>query len=208
MLTGGTPNLQSDVVIAYHGTDASVVDDVLAGRSELNPSSGDHHWLGEGIYFWEDNPDRALWWARRKMELDKEINKEHGMAVRIQTPAVIGSIIYLGRCLDLTTEHDIRTVRRTYDLIVAQYEGSRLRVPQNHGFWRNLDCLVIDETCKAHRRINNHGIDTVRGIFCGEADGKFEVAYDGSALFANVYKVIAVRNKRSIVDYFPVEVIA
>ena len=38
-------------VLGYHGCDAALAEEVLAGREILRPSRNDYDWLGEGIYF-------------------------------------------------------------------------------------------------------------------------------------------------------------
>jgi len=58
----------------------------------MKPSSNLWDWLGEGIYFWEQNPERAWQFAEEQRERRK-----------IAHPSVIGAFIQLGRCFDLTT---------------------------------------------------------------------------------------------------------
>jgi len=47
-------------VVGYHGCDASVVEEVLAGKAELMLSTNAYDWLGEGMYFWEHGPQRRM----------------------------------------------------------------------------------------------------------------------------------------------------
>lgn len=44
-----------------------------------------YDWLGHGIYFWENNHERAFQWAK-----DKKARGE------IKNPTVIGAILHLG----------------------------------------------------------------------------------------------------------------
>ena len=81
-------------IIGYHGTDASVVDGVLVGKSALDYSENKHDWLGRGIYFWEHGPRRAYEWAQWRTKLG-------GKAPKITKPAVVGAFINLGNCFDL-----------------------------------------------------------------------------------------------------------
>jgi hypothetical protein len=53
-------------LIGYHGRDRSVAEAVLSGRRKLQPSQNDYDWLGPGIYFWVDSPERGLNWAREQ----------------------------------------------------------------------------------------------------------------------------------------------
>ena len=61
----------------------------------LQESKNAHDWLGHGIYFWENNPKRALDWA-------KFMSKHPTFKGRVKEPFAIGAIIDLGNCLDLT----------------------------------------------------------------------------------------------------------
>lgn len=44
---------RSNLVIGFHGCDQSVVEAVIAGKTELLASTNDYDWLGNGIYFCE-----------------------------------------------------------------------------------------------------------------------------------------------------------
>src|SRR5688572_21242565 len=82
-------------IIGYHGTDAVVAENVLLGKEKLEYSRNKHDWLGEGIYFWEHGPDRAMEWAHWR------IHGRGGTGSKIKIPAVIGAVINLGTCFDL-----------------------------------------------------------------------------------------------------------
>ncbi len=64
---------RSNLVIGFHGCDQSVVERVIAGKTELLASTNDYDWLGNGIYFWENNEERAWQWAK---ELAKRKNSQ------------------------------------------------------------------------------------------------------------------------------------
>lgn len=55
---------RSNLVIGFHGCDKTVVDAVVAGKTDLLSSTNDYDWLGNGIYFWENNEERAWQWAK------------------------------------------------------------------------------------------------------------------------------------------------
>ena len=66
---------RSNLVIGFHGCDKSVVDAVVAGKTDLLSSTNDYDWLGNGIYFWENNEERAWQWAKdlaKKKELTNQ----------------------------------------------------------------------------------------------------------------------------------------
>ena len=55
---------QPSFVLGFHGTDKSVVDAVVAQPGKgLKKSENKTEWLGQGVYFWEHDPARALDWA-------------------------------------------------------------------------------------------------------------------------------------------------
>lgn len=47
-------------VLGYHGCDETVAQAVIAGHARLRPSENSYDWLGHGMYFWENNPARAM----------------------------------------------------------------------------------------------------------------------------------------------------
>ena len=42
------------LVLAYHGCDRSIINDVLIGKQDLRVSRNNYDWLGNGTYCWED----------------------------------------------------------------------------------------------------------------------------------------------------------
>lgn len=96
-------------VLGFHGCEKSVRDKVLnSDRESLKVSDNDYDWLGSGIYFWLNDPIRALEWANRMDKTGKKILKE---------PAVIGAIIDLKTCLNLSEYECIQTLKLGYDLL-------------------------------------------------------------------------------------------
>lgn len=82
-------------VMGFHSCDKSVGIKVLNGEIQLKPSTNPWDWLGDGIYFWEQNPERALQYAIESSQ-HVQFNK-----TPIEVPFVIGAIIELGNCLNL-----------------------------------------------------------------------------------------------------------
>ena len=63
----------------------------------------DYDWLGNGIYFWENNEERARQFANE--------------GVNIENPAVLGAIIDLGHCMDLTDTKYLEELKEAYDML-------------------------------------------------------------------------------------------
>lgn len=200
----------TDFVIGFHGTDREVVEDILNGRERLEPSPRGYDWLGDGIYFWEDDPVMALWWAKRSREESLKANKAYRLPVKVETPAVIGAVIYVGECLNLAFAENQETIRQVHSSIAGHYRKLHHKLPSNDFFYRNLDCLVVNEACRALQRARGKRVDTVRGVFAGRPDGgrstEVQRTFKGSLLFSETYKIICVRTRKVIVDYFEVDI--
>ena len=84
----------SSIVIGYHGCTEYILNRVVNGYIEdLNFSENEYDWLGKGIYFWENDYERAKQWAIENI-------KKHDSG--IDRPAVLGAVILPHKCLDLT----------------------------------------------------------------------------------------------------------
>lgn len=92
-------------VLGFHGTERDTVDKVVAQKSQVHlaHSTKSYDWLGHGVYFWENDPARGLGWAAT--------GKKNG---KIKKPDVVGAIIDLGHCLDLTTQTGLEEVQLAY----------------------------------------------------------------------------------------------
>lgn len=63
----------SGLVLGFHGCDKSVADKVLSGKTRLTSSTNSYDWIGNGIYFWENNPARALEYAKVIMKYPERV---------------------------------------------------------------------------------------------------------------------------------------
>lgn len=190
-LYSNRPNL----TVGFHGCDQSVVDKVVTGEDNLLANTNDYDWLGNGIYFWENNEERAFKWA-------VELSKRKGSSIK--NPAVIGAIIDLGYCFDLTDSAYLKELKKTYD---TAFEISRLSgnpLPENISIGkssdlllRKLDCFVIEMTHKINKQANKRAYDSVRGVF-----------WEGKPLYPNAgfaeknHIQICVCNPNCIKGYF------
>jgi len=183
--------LASAFVLGYHGCDQTVADDVLAGLV-MKPSSNDYDWLGEGIYFWEANPRRGLEWAKERSASGKS---------SITTPAVVGAVIDLGLCLDLTTSDAIEWVKAAHSALEKIYTAAGNPMPKNSkdGLRRNLDCAVLNVLHEIRQDTAKEPIQTVRGVFI---EGK--PIYSNSDFFEKTHIQIAVRDAECIKGIFRV----
>ena len=186
------------MVLGFHGCDKSVVEKILQSNAEhLKPSKKDFDWLGSGIYFWLNDPQRAYEWACQKQRRSpKEITE----------PAVIGAIIDLGVCLNFCERESILLLQRSYEEIKKSYEEIGLDIreeiknelPDDGGFSliRKLDCAVIKNL---HTMVKKEDVefDTVYGYF---QEGKD--AFEGAGIKEKSHIQICVRNTDCIKGYF------
>ena len=189
----------SAFVLGFHGCDESVGEKILAGEEQLKVSDNKYDWLGEGIYFWENSPSRALHWANFIKDNPKKFKS------RIEKPFVIGAIIDLGICLDLTEAGSLDYVKSGYVSLKALFDAVELPLPINKQgdthdedlVLRHLDCAVINHVHDLREETNLAAYDSVRGVFLEGAP-----LYDGARIMAKTHIQICVRYNRSIRGYF------
>ena len=95
-------------VECFYSCDKNLAMSVLMGKKNLNKSTNPWDWLGNGVYFWEQNPSRALEYAIENSK-GNQFNK-----VKIGTPFVLGAIVELGECLNLVDQDGIQIVEEAY----------------------------------------------------------------------------------------------
>jgi len=164
---------------------------LLNGSDELRPSNNTWDWLGPGIYFWEQNPYRALTYAE---EAARQHQKFNG---KIRTPFVIGAIIELGNCLNLIEPNSINIVKEAHSFLLRTIQDSGGRMLQNKGANRKLDCAVITYVHESNKRIGEPAYDSVRSPF---QEGS--PIYEGANFTDRLHIEICVRNPALIKGYF------
>lgn len=180
------PNL----VLGFHGCDKTVFDQVISKGIPLKKSQNEYDWLGHGIYFWEHNYQRAFEWAQK--------------SPKIKIPAVIGAIIDLGYCLNLTDSASSEKLRLGYQLLELRCKATGIALPQNQKsqkvndiLLRNLDCAVVQQIHDYNEQNNKPSFDSVRGIF---TEGK-EV-YPGGCFLEKTHVQLCIVNPNCIKGYF------
>lgn len=114
---------------------------------------------------------------------------------------MIGAVIELGLCLDLTTSSGLEWVRIAYESLVDVTQTAGLDLPSNSSdqLRRNLDCAVIQRLHKILETQNLPTIDSIKGVF---TEG--QPVYPGSGLREKTHIQIAVRNPQCIKGVFRV----
>ena len=186
------------IVIGFHGCDKSIADKVLCDPlTHLTPSKNGYDWLGDGIYFWLNDPHRAYEWAKQTQKRDPN---------KIKQPYVIGAIIDLGMCLNFCERSAIKLLQKSYEDLADALKKLDIdiktelinKTPDEGGFnlIRPLDAAIINNLHKmsAPQKIE---FDTVYGYF---QEGKD--AYFGAGVREKTHIQVCVRNLNCIKGYF------
>lgn len=207
----GLAGVRTHFILAYSGCDVDVGEAALSsgGPGGLVASNNGYDWLGTGIYFWESDPDRAHQWAVEAKIRHEARHRRNGTPIGVRRPFVVGAVINLANCLDLTTIEGVGLVREGYAAFAASVAEARatnpdIEMPANTADedmkGRYLDFQVINYTCQEYAKKNKKPIDTVRGVF---TEGK--AVYDGAGFREKTHTQISVREpSRAILGYFRV----
>ncbi len=181
------------LIIGFHGCSQLVCDAVISGREMLWKSENDYDWLGHGYYFWQNNFERALEFARHPP----------GKAV-CENPAVLGAVLRLGNCLDLTDKKCLRVVAEAHKELHVdnQLSGKLLSTNKSVGatrdlLIRNLDCDVLEYLHTAMEGERSPPYDSVRGVF---VEGK--PIFEGAGIYDKTHAQICIRNPNCILGFF------
>lgn len=197
-------DVKPNLIIGFHGCDRSVRDQLLMNPNDYKISQKPYDWLGHGLYFWENNYDRALEWANDK--------KRRG---GIKDPAVIGATLSLGHCCDFLDKRYIQLLAYYHEAMKIEYADKSL--PQNKSLkddlhkdrvLRELDCAVIEfmhteilREFKQERSELGYSpykiFDSTRGVFTEGGP-----AFHGAGLFAKSHIQICIRNPNCIQGFF------
>lgn len=184
-------NLSASFILGYHGCDQTVAERLLKNQA-FKPSQNNYDWLGEGVYFWEANPLRGV-------EFAAEASTRKGS--KIKRAAVVGAVIDLGYCLDLTTSLGLQQVKTAYERLkeVSELAGKSLPLNRSDGLRRNLDCAVINYLHRLTAGEKKPAFDSVKALFVEGSE-----LYPGSGLREKNHIQIAIRNLDCIKGVFRV----
>lgn len=166
-------------VYGYHGTSQTAAALIVHGT--FLPSNNRYDWLGDGIYFWEEAPERAWEWARQVYGDDA---------------AVVASRLLLDSCMDLAERHWQEFLAEVYRSFAHERKQRGRAVPRqrpNSGS-HPLDRVIIN---RAVVTLAQQGI-VIRVVRSPFREGKR--LYPWSALYSHQHVQIAVRDTALIVS--------
>jgi len=186
----------SNLVLGFHGCDREIGKKILRsnGRSHLSKSDNDYDWLGNGIYFWENNPERAMKFAK------EAVTNNHLTQGKINKPFVIGAVLDLGHCLNLLDSIFLVQLKKTYELMKlsgTQLPTNTYKDKSGYFLKRDLDCAVIEALHVIKKKRDERPFDSVRGVF---VEG--EELYPSAGFREKNHIQLCVRNPNCIKGYF------
>ncbi|WP_257667305.1 hypothetical protein [Parapedobacter tibetensis] len=199
-------DIRPNLLIGFHGCDAAVCHELINKPDKVKLNKEPFDWLGHGIYFWENNYERALQWAKDKHKRG-----------RIKEPAVVGAVLQLGLCCDFLDSKYIKILQDYYASMEESYRLSDLPLPKNRDLpndehkdriLRELDCAAIeymhariDQTIQRDMQTKGFSdyrkFDSTRGVFTEGGP-----AFSGAGIFEKSHIQVCVRNVNCIKGFF------
>ena len=198
--------VRPNLVIGFHGCDIRTRTALLKNPDSIIYSKKPFDWLGHGMYFWENNYERAMQWAKEK--------KTRG---EIKTPAIIGGVLHLGYCFDLLDSRFIEMLKAYYKLMESKYNQLNIELPRNKDLphdkhkdkiLRELDCTTIEYmhqsildqiiNDKKEKGYSNYKMfDSARGVFTEGGP-----VFPGAGISEKSHIQICIRNANCIQGLF------
>lgn len=199
-------DIRPNIVFGFHGCDLEIRNELVNNPNSIKISTKPYDWLGNGMYFWENNYTRALEWAENRYQSGS-----------IKHPAVVGAVIQLGYCCDLLDSKFTQIVKVYYNIMAQNYSMAGKTLPENNDapndphkdkLIRKLDCATLEfmhSTIKEEylKDINEkkysdkRNFDSTRGVFVEGGP-----AFDGAGFFEKSHIQICVRNLNCIKGFF------
>jgi hypothetical protein len=197
---------RSNLIIGFHGCEEETARALLTNPDVIKESTKPYDWLGHGMYFWENNQERAFQWAKTKFHSGQ--NKK---------PAVIGAVIQLGYCCDLLDSRYTDILKHYSTIMVEWYELLGIKLPENRNpsksiskdkVVRELDCTLIEfmhseiltqykKDIEERDKSDLKLFDSTRGVFL-----EGERVLQGSEIYEKSHIQICVRNPNCILGFF------
>jgi hypothetical protein len=184
------------LLIGFHGCEQAVRDAIVSGKKSMKISNNAWDWLGDGYYFWQNNYERALHYA-----------KNPPGQLKIGKPAVLGAVFSLGNCLDLTDKNSLDIVKTAYEIYAESFTSRSKKIPTNSNpttdpsskdkIIRRLDCAVIKTVHEVFHYAGLPSFDSVRALL---PEG--QELYTGAGFRENTHIQIAIRNPNMIKGFF------
>ena len=188
-------------ILGFHGCDHNIAEKVFSGKERLKSSANKYDWLGNRVYFWEQNPLRALEYAQHLKENPRKSKQQ------IENPAIVGAVIDLGYCFNLLDSDNLHLLGEGYSILQKIHEKSGFPIPVNKPIddekdllLRPLDCAVIETIYQYRKETKKREYETVRGVFWEGED-----LYPNAGFKEKNHIQVCVRNLNCIKVRIPVK---
>jgi hypothetical protein len=183
------------IVYGFHGLDKEIALKILNHKDNFHHSNNKYDWLGSGIYFWENNLERAKQYA---------VEDSCRSTSSISEPFVLGAVLELGNCLDLLDQKYNDFLKEAYRQLKQDLEAEGKKLPKNTHFGstdfdfkaRELDCAVIRYACALAEELGQP-FDSIRSAFIEGAP-----LYEGAKFHSENHIQLAVINPDCIKGIF------
>jgi len=199
-------DVRPNLVLGFHGCEKEIRDALLTNPNNIQKSEKPYDWLGNGVYFWENDHERALEWAQARQARGE-----------IKEASVIGAVLHLGVCCDFLDRTYIKLLYKFYELLKANYNILGVPMPENRDskgdnhkdrLLRELDCAIIELMHEKmfeqyQEEVSSHGFsrrrlfESARGVFTEGGE-----AFPGAGIAAKSHIQICVRNLDCIKGFF------
>jgi len=163
--------MNASLVFGYHGTSLAAAQSIQANGFELSRQPYD--WLGDGVYFFQDAPNRAWNWAIQRFP---------------ESPAVVVSQIRLENCVDLLDVDWVDALNIIHNNLRQRFLQEGRKLPKQKAGAHNLDREVFNLLVQVAARQGTL-LKVIRGVFQEGVP-----VYPESALFNLSHVQIAVRD--------------
>jgi len=183
------------IVYGFHGLDKKIALKILNNEDNFHHSNNKYDWLGSGIYFWENNLERAKQYA---------VEDSSRSTSSISEPFVLGAVLELGNCLDLLDQKYNDFLKEAYIQLKQDLEAEGKDLPKNNHFGstdfdfkaRELDCAVIRYACALAEELGEP-FDSIRSAFIEGAP-----LYEGAKFHSENHIQLAIINTDCIKGIF------
>lgn len=120
--------------IVHHGTDKRSAE--LIKEAQFNLSVGDRHWLGDGVYYFENNPKMAYEWS-----------KAEGYKRKYNEYSILESnlVVEFADLLNLDEPEDAELFHQHRELLVQRIKEASFSVRSRNQ--KVLDGKVLNDLC-------------------------------------------------------------
>lgn len=193
--------IDGNLVVAYHGCDVTTRDGLVSRRLSPVSSENEYDWLGPGFYFFEADSERALSFAKAAFENPQE----RYTARPIATPAVVGALLKLTQCLDMTTREGLGVFERGVGVVRSSLEKQNEPIPVNQPknaddtdvLLRRLDNIVFKTLHEEREKLSAPPYECVRAAF-----RQGEPLAENSGFHRDSHVQLALRDMTCVVGWF------